>query len=79
MRVGNYEVYDVSALIGESLVTYPGDPKPVLKFVKRLAEGGSSNLSELCLGSHTGTHVDTPLEDILTMYEAAYHECYYGK
>jgi len=61
MRVGDYEVYDVSALIGESLVTYPGDPRPVLKFVKRLAEGGSSNLSELCLGSHTGTHVDAPL------------------
>ena len=28
--------------------------------VKTISEGGSSNLSEIAMGSHTGTHVDAP-------------------
>ncbi len=57
----DYILYDVSAPISDKLVTWPGDPKPRLTVVKRIADGGSANLSELCLGSHTGTHVDAPL------------------
>jgi arylformamidase len=54
-------LFDVSVGVSPTLVTWPGDPKPTLTFVKRIAEGGSSNLSEICMGSHTGTHVDAPL------------------
>jgi arylformamidase len=28
--------------------------------VKRIAAGGSSNVSKLVMGTHTGTHVDAP-------------------
>lgn len=54
-------LFDVSVGISPALVTWPGDPKPVLTVVKRIAEGGSSNLSEISMGSHAGTHVDAPL------------------
>ena len=53
--------FDISVPISDKLVTWPGDPKPALTVVKRIAEGGSSNLSEIRMGSHTGTHVDAPM------------------
>ena len=51
---------DVSVLLSPGLATYPGNPAFELSPVKRLAEGGSSNVSRLTLGTHTGTHVDAP-------------------
>src|SRR5438874_8842785 len=51
---------DVSVLLAPSLATYPGNPPFELAPVKRVAEGGSSNVSRLTLGTHTGTHVDAP-------------------
>src|SRR5205823_921389 len=51
---------DVSVLLAPSLATYPGNPPFELAPVKRIAEGGSSNVSRLTLGTHTGTHVDAP-------------------
>lgn len=56
----NASIYDLSLPIGPSLVTWPGDPKPRLTFVERVSDGRGANVSELCLGSHTGTHVDAP-------------------
>src|SRR3954466_11265908 len=51
---------DVSVLLAPGLATYPGNPPFELTPVKRVAEGGSSNVSRLTLGTHTGTHVDAP-------------------
>jgi arylformamidase len=31
----------------------------------RLERGDASNVSELCLGSHTGTHIDPPLQSLV--------------
>lgn len=59
-------VIDVSLGIGPGLPIWPGDPPAVLDPASRIAEGGSSNVSELRLGTHTGTHIDPPyhfLED----------------
>lgn len=39
---------------------YPGDPKVSLETVRR-AIGTATALSQLHLGSHTGTHIDAPL------------------
>lgn len=39
---------------------FPGNPEFEFQPVKRIAEGGSSNVSRLVLGTHTGTHVDAP-------------------
>jgi arylformamidase len=51
---------DVSVLLAPGLATYPGNPPFEMSPVKRVADGGSSNVSRLVLGTHTGTHVDAP-------------------
>lgn len=51
---------DVSVPLGTGIPAYPGNPAFELQPVKRIAEGGSSNVSRLVLGTHTGTHVDAP-------------------
>jgi arylformamidase len=51
---------DVSVLLSPGLATYPGNPPFELSPVKRVSDGGSSNVSRLTLGTHTGTHVDAP-------------------
>lgn len=51
---------DVSVPLAAGLVAYPGNPEFELQAIKRIAEGGSSNVSRLILGTHTGTHVDAP-------------------
>jgi arylformamidase len=51
---------DVSVILEGGLATYPGNPPFELQPVKRIAAGGSSNVSQLVMGTHTGTHVDAP-------------------
>jgi arylformamidase len=51
---------DVSVPLGPGLPAYPGNPEFELQPVKRIADGGSSNVSRLIMGTHTGTHVDAP-------------------
>ena len=51
---------DVSVLLAPGLATYPGNPPFEYGPVKRMAGGGSSNVSWLTMGTHTGTHVDAP-------------------
>jgi arylformamidase len=51
---------DVSVVLAPGLPTYPGNPEFELQPVKRIKEGGSSNVSRLVMGTHTGTHVDAP-------------------
>jgi len=55
------EIIDISVPISTTMVTWPGDPKPDIHFVKTMAEGGTSNTSAFTMGSHNGTHVDAPL------------------
>jgi arylformamidase len=51
---------DVSVPLQAGLATYPGNPEFELQPVKRIATGGSANVSRLIMGTHTGTHVDAP-------------------
>ncbi|PYR90979.1 MAG: cyclase [Acidobacteria bacterium] len=51
---------DVSVPLQPGLATYPGNPEFELQPIKRVAAGGSSNVSRLVMGTHTGTHVDAP-------------------
>jgi arylformamidase len=53
-------IIDVSLGIGPDLLTWPGDPGAEVVPSARLARGDQANVSELRLGSHTGTHVDPP-------------------
>jgi arylformamidase len=53
-------LYDISVRISEETVTYPGDPE--VRFVPRarIANGDDANVTELVIGTHTGTHLDAP-------------------
>jgi arylformamidase len=54
------KLIDVSVPLDASLPTYPNNTPFSLEPVKRIAQGGSSNVSSLHLSAHTGTHVDAP-------------------
>jgi arylformamidase len=54
------KLLDVSVPLGKGLPTYPGNPPFELQALKRIADGASSNVSRMVLGTHTGTHVDAP-------------------
>lgn len=54
------KLLDVSVPLAAGLAAYPGNPDFELQPVKRIADGGSSNVSRLVMGTHTGTHVDAP-------------------
>jgi arylformamidase len=51
---------DVSVPLAPGVPAYPGNPEFELEPIKRIADGGSSNVSRLILGTHTATHVDAP-------------------
>jgi arylformamidase len=54
------KLIDVSVPLQATLPRYPGNTPFTLEAVKRIATGGSSNLSTLHMSAHTGTHVDAP-------------------
>jgi arylformamidase len=53
-------IYDISLPIADGGVVYPGNPEIRIEAQQSIAKGGSSNVSSLSFGSHTGTHVDAP-------------------
>ena len=52
-------IYDISQEL-LSCSVYPGDPKPTLIPLKRMADGALYNLSSLSMCVHNGTHIDAP-------------------
>jgi arylformamidase len=54
------KLIDVSVPLDAKLASYPGNTPFSIEPVKRLASGGSSNLSTLHMSAHSGTHVDAP-------------------
>ena len=54
------KLLDISVPLAAGIAAYPGNPEFELQPVKRIADGGSSNVSRLVMGTHTGTHVDAP-------------------
>jgi arylformamidase len=57
---GQSRLLDISVPLASGMITFPGNPEFELQPIKRIAEGGSANVSRLVLGTHTGTHVDAP-------------------
>jgi len=53
------KLIDVSIPIRDAMTVYRGNPPVRIRPAMTLQRNGV-NLSELCLGSHTGTHVDAP-------------------
>ena len=54
------KIYDVTVGISESVPIWEGDPAAVVRGERALAAGDGANVSSLCFGAHTGTHVDAP-------------------
>ena len=52
---------DVSVPLAPGIPTYPGNPPFEFEAIKRIANGDSSNVSRMVIGTHSGTHVDAPL------------------
>jgi len=53
-------LYDASVTIHQEMLLYPGDPPFKLQSLYRLDKGDPFNLCEMSMGTHIGTHVDTP-------------------
>lgn len=50
------KIYDVSRPLHHGMYTYPDDPK----FEIKQSRSGKACISEISLGTHTGTHIDAP-------------------
>ena len=53
--------FDITRPIYDGMVVYEGDPRVVVRRVASVTAGACANVSEVHLGTHTGTHVDPPL------------------
>jgi arylformamidase len=51
---------DISLEIGPAMLVWPGDPAVEVIPRKQIANGDAANVSEVRMGTHTGTHVDPP-------------------
>lgn len=54
------KIYDVTFPISSQTPIYKGDPKAEIKVMNSIENGDTSNVSQICCGLHTATHVDAP-------------------
>ncbi|MCY7374885.1 MAG: cyclase family protein [Pyrinomonadaceae bacterium] len=54
------KIYDVTVPLSENVPVYEGDPKVEIEAANQIAKGDAANVSRLCCGAHTATHVDAP-------------------
>jgi len=54
------KLYDISVTVSEVLPTWPGDPEVSIQLASSMARGDEADVTQLCLGAHTGTHIDAP-------------------
>ena len=53
-------IHDISVPLVTGGVVYAGNPPIRISLQQAIAKGAGANVSELQMGSHTGTHVDAP-------------------
>ena len=58
------KVHDVTLTVRPGMTTWGDEPGPTIAPLRRIAKGDTANVSTICLGDHTGTHVDPPLHFI---------------
>ena len=54
------KIYDITFPISAETPIYEGDPRAEIKTINSLAKGDAANVSQICCGVHTATHVDAP-------------------
>ncbi len=55
------KLHDISLTLGRDTLVWPGDPPIEVTPKLRISQGDPANVSELRLGTHSGTHVDPPV------------------
>ena len=53
-------IYDVTLTISPELVVWPEDPPVELFRTSQISSGDVSNVSQINMSAHTGTHIDAP-------------------
>lgn len=56
----NKKYIDISFPYYEGMAIYPNNPQYVCQKVSNIQNGDSCNISQITLGTHTGTHLDAP-------------------
>ena len=54
------KIYDITVPLSNNVPVYEGDPKVEITTANSIAKGDAANVSKLCFGAHTATHVDAP-------------------
>ena len=54
------KIYDVTVPISGKTPVYEGDPSVDIELKLSMANGDNANVSQICMGVHTATHVDAP-------------------
>lgn len=54
------KIYDITVPLSEKTPVYEGDPTVKVESSHAIARGDAANVSRLCFGAHTATHVDAP-------------------
>lgn len=54
------KIYDVTFPISAATPIYEGDPKAEITTMHSMEKGDAANVSQICCGVHTATHVDAP-------------------
>ncbi len=53
-------IYDITVPISDKIPVYEGDPAVEIDLKLSMEAGEAANVSQICMGVHTGTHVDAP-------------------
>src|SRR3989338_4930953 len=56
--------FDISVPLKDGMVHWPGDPAIEIRNIKDMERGDPCTVSQISMGSHTGTHMDAPLHFI---------------
>lgn len=54
------KIHDISFPISNETPVYEGDPRVKIEVASSFAKGDHANVTGLCFGAHTATHVDAP-------------------
>ncbi|HEY3422450.1 MAG TPA: cyclase family protein [Methanocellaceae archaeon] len=54
------KIHDISVGLHNGMQVFPGDPAPDIRRILSMPKD-PANVSMMCMGTHTGTHVDPPI------------------
>ncbi len=54
------KIYDITFPLSEQTPVYEGDPTVKIDVCNAISKGDVANVTQLCFGAHTATHVDAP-------------------